>query len=154
MDKPDTGELIVAGAFSGSAWFLLALAFDKGVRDFNIPVIPTNGVSATLASWLGAVATGVCVALAFRSAWTTRSRVVFWTAPLGTLALGIVVFSIWTWLAWLRFGEPSNLSAPDQFVLVLATFLLYGLGGIFTPILYLLALLNQVAIRHVVRHAT
>jgi hypothetical protein len=138
---------------SGSAWFLLALAFDKGVEDFNIPVIPSNGIVATAASLLGAIVTGVCLALAFRTAWTSRSRLVLWATPLALLTLGIVGFSVCTWLVWLLVGGPSSVRPADQFQQVLGTFVVYGLLSVFTPVLYMLAFLNQVAIRHMLRTA-
>jgi hypothetical protein len=135
-------------------WFLIALAFDKGVRDFNIPVVPTNSIPAILASLIGGVATGVVVALAFRRAWISQSRLVRVATPLAALIVGIAVFSVCVWIVWLLFGAPSSLRPAEQFVNVVDTFMVYGLVSVFTPFAYLMAWLTQTAIRKGLRSAT
>src|SRR5262245_40737546 len=54
---------VTLGASSGAVWFLIALAFDKGVRDFNYPVIPTASPLAIALSLFAAILTGVAISL-------------------------------------------------------------------------------------------
>src|SRR5688572_17487606 len=94
-------RLLAVGVVSGATWFVVALAFDKGVRDFNRPVIPTGSPSAIVASLLAAIVTGVCVTFVFRRSWSSRSRVVLWLTPPATLVTALVTFSVLTWMVWL-----------------------------------------------------
>lgn len=147
MIQSQTRQLVVAGASSGAAWFVLALAFDKGVQDLNVPVIPTDGLVASTASLLAGVATGVGVALAFRGAWWTHSRWVSRLTPFASLVLGVATFSVLIWLVRILVGGSPSLGAVGHFQQVLGTFAMYGLMSIFTPVLYACAHVNRIAIR-------
>lgn len=149
MSQIESRQLLSVGAWSGAVWFLLAMLFDKGGRDFNVPVIPSDGLIPLAASLLGGVATGIVVTFALRRAWLTRSRVLLLMAPLAALVLAIITFSLTTWLVWLVVGELSRLGPLGQLQQVLGTFAIYGLMSLFTPILYLLAHLNQFVVRRV-----
>jgi hypothetical protein len=147
-------RLAIAGALSGGLWFLLALAFDKGVQDFNFPVIPTNNLSAWIASGFSGVATGVCMALLFHRLLVSRSKVVFFTLPIAMLPTAIVAFSLLIWVAWFALGNRSGVDPLRRLVDILSIFLIYGLISLFTPLVYGCALLNQYALRSLLGRAT
>ena len=147
-------RLTAAGAVSGGLWFLLALAFDKGVHDFNFPVIPTNSLAAWIASGLCSVATGVCMALLFHRLLLSRSKLVFYALPIAMLPCAIAAFSILIWVAWVALGNRSGVVPLHRLVDILSIFLIYGLISLFTPLLYGCALLNQYALRSVLGRAT
>ncbi|HZM52558.1 MAG TPA: hypothetical protein VFE68_18795 [Vicinamibacteria bacterium] len=140
----------MVGAFSGALWFGLAIAFDKGVQDFNYPVIPTDSSVALFMSSLCGIATGVAVALLFQRPLLSRSWAVFFGLPLATLPAALIVFSLLVWVTWLGFGsleEPPFLRLGN----ILGIFLIYGLLSIFAPVLYAFALLNQYLLRSLVQ---
>ena len=143
-----TGRLLVGGAISGVIWFLIAIAFDKGVRDFNVPVVPTASPSEIAVSLLSAVIAGVAVAATFSKAWGTRSRIVLYLLPIGVLALGVLTFSVLTWVL----GQVAG-AATESLGVVVSTLLFYAMLSAFTPILYVLALVNGLLIRKLVRRA-
>jgi len=147
--------LLIAGVVSGAIWFLVALAFDKGVRDFNYPVIPTSSPAAVLASLLAAVVTGVCITFVFRRSWSSRSRAVLWVSPPATLVTGLTMFGVLTWMVWLVLGERTGITPSNQLANTVGFFVIYGaFSPLFAPFLYGLAFLNQSAIREILRRAT
>ena len=143
-----TSSLLVGGAVSGVVWFLIAMTFDKGVRDFNIPVIPTSAPLETALGLASAAIAGIAVAFAFSRAWDTPSRIVLYLIPVGVLALGVLVFSTLTW----AFGQVVG-SATQSLATVVGTLFFYAMLSVFTPILYVLALANGFVIRKLVRCA-
>jgi hypothetical protein len=148
MSQIDSRQLVGVGASSGAVWFALAMLFDKGVRDFNTPVIPSSGLLPLTLSLLGGIVAGVVVTLTLGRALLAPSRLTFWLAPLGSLVVGVITFSLTTWVVWLLVGAPSSHGSFGQLAQILATFVIYGLmSPIFTPLLYALAHLNQFAMR-------
>ena len=145
---------MMAGAISGGLWFLLALAFDNGVRDFNFSVIPTNSHLAYFGSGLSGVLTGVGIALLFHRLLLSKSRVVFFALPIATLSTAIVTFSILIWITWLALGNHAGVPALGRLADILSIFLVYGLMSLFTPVVYACALLNQYVLRAVIGCAT
>jgi hypothetical protein len=143
-----TSSLLVGGAISGAIWFLIAITFDKGVRDFNVPVIPTASPLEVALGLVSAAIAGIAVAFAFSRAWGTRSRVVLFLIPFGALALGVLAFSVLAWVLGQVVG-----SATESLAVVVGTLFFYAMLSVFTPILYLLALANGLAIRKLVRRA-
>ena len=133
---------------------MVALAFDKGVQDFNFPVIATNSAIAVVASWLAATATGAAVAMAFRRPLLKSSDLFFVSLPLLTLPVALALFALLSWLAWVGFGTTKDVPLFHRLGDFLSFFLVYGLISIFTPILFGLALLNQWAIRRALGHAS
>ena len=100
---------------------------------------PQQRTAALTLSLLGGIVTGVVVTMTFRRAWLATARPTFWLTPLASLAVGVITFSLTTWLAWLLVGEPSSLSPIGQLAQILGTFVIYGLmSPIFTPVLYAL----------------
>ena len=148
MSQIDSRQLVGVGASSGALWFALAMLFDKGVSDFNTPVIPSSGLLPLTLSMLGGIVTGVVVTLTLGRALLASSRLAFWLAPLAVLVVGVITFSLTTWLVWLLVTDPSSHGSLGQLAQILGTFAIYGLmSPIFTPVLYALAQLNQFAMR-------
>jgi hypothetical protein len=143
-----TGRLLAGGAISGGLWFLIAIAFDKGVRDLNVPVIPTTGASEIAISLVAAAVAGVTVAVVFSRAWGTGSRIVLGLTPIGALAVGVLTFAVLTW----GLNQAAG-AATERLAVIVSTLLFYALLSAFTPILYVLALVNSLAIRKVVSRA-
>jgi hypothetical protein len=143
-----SGRLLVGGALSGAIWFLIAVAFDRGVRDFNAPVLPTAGPFEIASSLASAVLAGVAVAVAFSRAWGTNSRIVLYLTPIGALVVGVLTFSVLTWVLGQLVGAATQ-PLPE----VVGTLFFYALLSVFTPVLYVLALVNGLAIRSAVRRA-
>jgi len=141
-------SLLVAGAISGVIWFFIAITFDKGVRDFNVPVIPTATPLELVLSLASAAIAGIAVAFAFSRAWDTRSRIVLYLIPAAALALGVLAFSVFTWALGQIVGASTQSLAT-----VVSTLFFYAMLSAFTPILYVLALANGLAIRKLVRRA-
>jgi len=144
-------RLIAGGAFSGVLWFCLAITFDKGVRDLNVPVIPANGALETTASLFAALVTGITIAFSFRRAWLANTHWARWAAPLATLATGVFVFSILLRGVELAFGSPAS---SLGFRAIIDNLGLYALVSAFAPLLYGLAQLNRLAMRAWLRRAT
>jgi hypothetical protein len=143
-----TGRLLAGGALSGILWFFLALAFDKGVRDFNIPVVPAASLPEIAASLVSAAVAGVAVAFAFSKAWGHRSHIVLYLTPIGALAVGVCAFSVFTWVLGQVVG-----AAVQGLAVILGTLSSYAMLSAFTPILYVLALVNGLALGKLVRRA-
>jgi hypothetical protein len=148
MSQIDSRQLVGVGASSGAVWFAIAMLFDKGVRDFNRPVIPSSGLLPLTLSLLGGIITGVVVTLTVGRALLASSRLTFWLAPMASLVVGVITFSLTTWLVGLLVTDPSGHGAFGQLPQTMGTFVIYGLmSPIFTPVLYALAHLNRVAMR-------
>jgi hypothetical protein len=141
-------RLLIAGAVSGAVWFLLALAFDKGVRDFNWPVIPVSNALELTASLLAAIATGLGVAVLFYPVWHSRSRTTLFVAPIVALPLAVLGFSLLAWLFNQTVGAETN-SLND----IIMNLLSYATVSVFMPILYVLTVLNGLVLRRVVAGA-
>ena len=90
----------------------------------------------------------VVVAVAFSKAWDSRSRIVLYLTPIGALAVGVLAFSVLTWVLCQVAG-----AAVHSLAVVVDTLFLYAMVSAFTPILYVLALLNGLAVRKLVRRA-
>jgi hypothetical protein len=143
-----TGRLLTAGAISGAVWLLIAIAFDKGVRDFNVPVIPSSTPSEIVVSLIAALLAGVIVAVAFSRAWGTSSRILFFLAPVGALAVGVLAFGVLIW----TLGKAAG-AATERLDVTVTTLSLYAMLSAFTPILYAFALINSLAMRRLVHRA-
>lgn len=145
-----SSRVALAGAVSGGVWHLLALAFDKGLQDFNYPVIPIDSWLDVVIGWFAAAITGAVIAAAFQRPMLRGSRVAFFTLPILTLPAALTIYSTLIWLS--RLGLGSNEGAPPLYGVdqILSIFFMYGLVSVFTPILYCLALATQWSIRRVV----
>jgi len=143
-----TTRLLSAGAASGTVWFLLALAFDKGVRDFNWPVIPTGNPLEVTASLLAAIVAGLCITALFYPVWRSRSRIALWLTPLVALPLAVLGFSLLAWVFNQAIGADMN-TLND----IIMNLFSYATGSVFMPILYLLTVLNGSIVRRVVARA-
>jgi hypothetical protein len=146
-DTTPQTRLARAGAISGGCWFLLALLFDKGVKDFNYPVIPTNNFIAVVGSLIAAIITGTCIALLFSRSLLKSSRLTFFLLPFATIPLSIAMFSVLIWIVWLFFGNTDGV--PKLFYLgtILSFFLFYACISLLAVFVYGFAILNQWALR-------
>jgi divalent metal cation (Fe/Co/Zn/Cd) transporter len=143
-------RLVVAGALSGAVWFCLALAFDKGVQDFNYPVIPFDRWQTRSASFLSAVITGVLVALIFRTSWMSESRWSRWVVPYLAIPVAITIFSGLLRLVVLTIGDRPDIYT---FEAISGNLGIYALISMFAPVLYGVAQLNRLAMRAVLTRA-
>jgi len=150
-ETPNHRRLVVAGALSGAAWFCLALAFDKGVQDFNYPVIPFDDWRTRSASFLAAVTTGVLIALIFRSSWASDSRWSRWLAPYLAIPVSVLIFSGFLRLVVLTIGDRPDIYTFDAISGNLGA---YAMISIFAPVLYGAAQLNRLAMRAVLRSSS
>jgi hypothetical protein len=145
---------VTLGASSGFVWFLIALTFDKGVRDFNYPVIPTAGLLAIAGSLLAAILTGVSISLLFQRCIQSRSMWLHLALPLITVPTAITIFSVLVWVVWLLLGRTAGVQPLGQLANTLGFFLIYGLCSIFAPFLYVVAALNNWTLHEILKRAT
>jgi hypothetical protein len=146
-DMPVPSQFACAGAISGCFWFLIALLFDKGVQDFNYPVIPTDSLIATVGCLLAAIITGASIAVLFRRLFMKRSKLTFFLLPLATIPTATSMFSVLVWIVWLLFGTPDDVPKLSHLGTILSFFVLYACMSLLAVFVYGFAILNQVAIR-------
>ena len=141
MKAPKSSLLYLAAATaSGALWFLPPLLFDGG---WGIP----SGFSGRLAGVCCAAATGILVSFLFRPAFRCAPSLAFVLLPCITLPVAIASFSLLLWLSRLALGVHfSPPPAGGDLRLLAESYLIYGLLGS-GPVLYILALLNQTAMR-------
>lgn len=138
---------IGAGAVTGAAWFLLPFLFDVGVEDMqDIQPIPVGHTLACIASVGCASATGIIIALVFRR-WLFPPGHWFFLLPIVTLPVAVFIFSLLLWLVRQSFGIHSHLAGVKELLEILLIYVIYGLVGIFAPVLYGCALLTQYIFR-------
>jgi len=131
---------LVAGIVSGALWFLLPLLFDDG---WSIP----PGAVGHIAGVSCAILTGILISFLFRPAFRRVPLLAFILLPCVTLPLALVSFSFLLWLSRLALGiQFSPPPVGGDLRLLTETYLIYGLLGS-GPVLYILALLNQYAMR-------
>jgi len=136
----DTLLYLTAGIASGALWFLVPLLFDDG---WGIP----PGSLGRIAGVSCAALTGVLIAFLFRAAFRRAPMLAFILLPCITLPVAIVSFSLLLWLSRLALGV--HFTPPPvggELRLLAESYLIYGLLGS-GPVLYILALLNQYAMR-------
>jgi hypothetical protein len=136
----DTLLYVGGGIASGALWFLVPLLFDGG---WGIP----PGSIGRIAGASCAVLTGVLISYLFRPAFRRAPMLGFILLPCVTLPVAIISFSVLLWLSRLALGvhfTPPPVSGDLR--LLAESYLIYGLLGS-GPALYILALLNQYAMR-------
>ncbi len=139
-------QLIIFGAISGIVWFGIALLFDKGVEDYNYPVIPTNSLQACVGSFLAAVATGILIALLFQKSLFKTSKRSLFLAPFKIMPVAITAFGLLIKLLWIFLGEADNGYYSLDYIL--SIFLIYGLFGPLTaPFVYGFTVINLLVFR-------
>jgi hypothetical protein len=130
----------LAGILSGALWFVIPWQSDSG---WALP----EGTSGRLAALACSVATGVFISYLFRPLFRRAPLLGFILLPCVTVPVAIVTFSVLLWLTrealGVHFSPPAR---QGEFQLIVESYLFYGiLGG--GPTLYILALLNQYAMR-------
>jgi hypothetical protein len=136
----DTLLYFAAGLVSGAVWFLIPLTIDDG---WGIP----PGFTGRTAGVVCAMVTGAFISFLFRRLFRRSPLIAFILLPCATLPVAITVFSLLLWLARLALGVHfSPAPVGGDFRLLTESYLIYGLLGS-GPILYILALLNQYAMR-------
>lgn len=146
-DISDSARLGRAGAISGCFWFFIALLFDKGVQDFNYPVMPTDSIIAITGCLLAAAITGASIALFFGRLLLKRSKLTFFLLPLATIPMATSIFSVLVWIVWLLVGETEGGPRLHHLATILSFFVLYACISLLAIFVYLFAILNQLAIR-------
>jgi hypothetical protein len=137
---------LAAGAASGGVWFGVATLLDS---DWAI----SKDTWPFIAALCAAVLTGILISTVFRPLFRRTPGGIFVFLPLFTLPMGIVLFSLLLWLARRFTGVhfvPSVMPA-HELRLIAETYLIGGLISIFAPVLFGLALLNQYAMRFLLR---
>ena len=128
---------LLFGALSGALWYLIPLTFEGG---WAIP----SGFIGRLAGLAAAIVTGVAVSLVFAPTFRRSPRWLFLLLPFLTLPVAIGLFAFFLWLARLSLGEhffPRPVSG--DLYLLFESYIYYGLFGLFMPLLFGLALVNQ-----------
>jgi hypothetical protein len=131
---------LAAGLVSGALWSLIPLLFNGG---WGLP----PGAIGRVAGTFCAMGTGVLISFLFRPAFRRAPLLGFIFLPCVTLPIAITSFALLLWLSRLALGV--HFSPPPfggDLRLIEESYLVYGLigGG---PFLYILALLNQYAMR-------
>lgn len=141
MQLPNQNFLYFAtGLVSGGLWFLLPLLLDNG---WGIP----SGFIGRVAGVACAMGTGALVSFLVRTAFRRAPMLAFILLPCVTLPVAILSFSFLLWVSRMALGvhfSPSPFGGDLR--LLTETYLIYGLFGS-GPFLYVLALLNQYALR-------
>ncbi len=131
---------LAAGLVSGALWFLFPLLLNGG---WGIPPGPIGSVAGAFC----AMVTGVLISFLFRPAFRRTPLLGFILLPCVTLPVAIVSFSLLLWLSRLSLGVHFSPAPHGGDLRLLAeSYLVYGLLGS-GPLLYILALLNQYAMR-------
>ena len=129
-----------AGLVSGALWFLIPLLCDSG---WGIP----PGSIGSAAGVICAMLTGALISFLFRWAFRRAPVLAFILLPCVTLPVAIASFSFLLWLSRLALGVHfSPAPVGGDLRLLTESYLIYGLLGS-GPVLYILALLNQYAMR-------
>lgn len=138
-----------AGAASGALWFGVALLLDAGWA------IPRERTVPFVAAMLCGSTTGILIALLFQRLFHRAPTSFFLILPLATLPVAIMIFAVLLWGARQLLGvhlQPS-LPALRELRLILETYFFGGLFSVFMPILLLLALATQYAMRFLLKRA-
>jgi hypothetical protein len=131
---------LAAGLVSGALWSLIPQLFDGG---WGIP----PGTLGRVAGTFCAMGTGALISFLFRPAFRRAPLLGFIFLPCVTLPIAIISFALLLWLSRLALGV--HFSPPPvggDLRLIAESYLIYGLIGS-GPVLYILALLNQYAMR-------
>jgi hypothetical protein len=142
----------IAGAVSGFVWSLVALLLEFLLEGGGHWAIPRDRPFFLVAVMVSGIATGEFTSLVFRRPIKNAGRGAYFILPVITLPVSITLFALSVWLMRQTFGvhfEPS-LPATGELRLIVTTYLLVLLT-LFGPFLYGLALLNQCAIRLILR---
>jgi hypothetical protein len=129
---------------SGAAWFAVAALCDSVRGEYIGGTMPLATRGAFTLFLLSGVATGVIVSYGFRRAFH-RARLPWeLLLPLATIPFGVSVFAVLVWLTRFALGYrvPSVLPGEELGIIVMG-YLFYALVSLLTPVLYVLALLNQ-----------
>jgi hypothetical protein len=139
---------LAAGSVSGAVWFGIATLLDSDWA------IPKGSGLPFLAALFAGIASGVFISLVFRPLFRSASTSIFILLPLVTLPIAIGGFALLLWLSrWLTgvHFEPQ-VQPTHELRLIVVTYLVGGLMSIFAPVLFVLALLNQYAMRLLLRN--
>ncbi len=102
------------------------------------------------------VLTGLAVSYVFRGAFRNARAPRELLLPLMTVPFAVLLFALLVWMARLATGHrfSSRTMLPgEELALILSGYLIYGLlSPLFTPVLYVLALVNQ-GIMHLILRA-
>jgi hypothetical protein len=142
----------IAGAVSGFVWSLVALLLEFMLEEGRHWAIPRDRLFFLVAIMVSGIATGEFTSLLFRRPIQNAGRGACFILPLLTLPVSITFFAGLVWLIRQTFGvhfEPS-LPPAGELRLIVVTYLLVLLT-LFGPFLYGLALLNQYALRLILR---
>ncbi len=143
-----TRAYLVVAAISGAVWACAAIVLDGATEADHSWAIPWQDPLALALIIPGGAIVGVSVGALVRRPLQARSRLTPFL-PLVTLPLAIALFAtlVWASRAILGYHFTPQLSRRAELGLILETYLVYGLVSLMTPLLYVLALLNQRMIR-------
>ena len=138
---------LAAGAASGTVWFGIAMLLDSNWA------IPKDSTFPFIAALFAAIITGIFISTVFRPLFRRTPAGIFVFLPLVTLPTGIAVFALLLWLARRFTGVHfvPSVTPAHELRLIVETYLIGGLISIFAPVLFGLALLNQYAMRFLLR---